>query len=80
MNQYDVTIKLRVLDLGRPPGGKGEPQPFEQVIKAATGVFLQDLAGHTTARAAEVLHLDVLDHSTLPQPALICRKCEGEVR
>lgn len=57
--EYDVTIRVRVAELGPSGPTKGEPLSMQQIVHAAVHLMLQDLAGHSTTRAAQVTQLDV---------------------
>lgn len=80
MKTYDVTVKLRVVELPTPPGKYKDQPPIEARMQQAAGMLAQHLAGDAVHRALEVRGVEVVDHDSLPAAAVVCAKCTGEVR
>lgn len=79
MKTYDVTIRLRVVELPTEPGKYKDQPPMEARMQQAARSLAQHLAGDATHRALEVRGVDVVDHDTLPAPAAICGRCSKPV-
>lgn len=80
MKTYDVTIRLRVVELPTEPGKYKDQPPIEARMQQAARHLAQHLAGDATHRALELRQVEVIDHDSLPQPATVCARCASEVR